>query len=503
MTSKINATPSYSTDKQQSLENRYAHLIFQDFEVHKDFGFQDYHQTQNEWPPQNIKPHLHQEQPGITVTTGTERGFWELLFSEEEFCEGLVFRDISPKVKAYIDFNVLLLRISKNMQEYAELSDPIPWWLENGSAILSNRITVITEKTQNSDLPEQVKNYYLKNIKRFGSVYLHLGQHADWRKDHHFSKCWYHQDEEPFLKLQRYAKSGNIIATIGDINDLRFLKDTKINIVDTSNIHDYCVVNLQGEGEFSPKVIWTELTLEGTRYYSAPYTPHEPLNEKEDKEFQTWVALFKQTHPGIGNHKHYFQILTEKLKLEASSLRNNPKEVLSKLRKYMQDSVLPDPNLRIINDPILGYFSLSNLSEINGLSPEHTNILCRNPQTKQHLPFLIGKMSSLRPEHYLAFIKIEGAKEEFERQCSQLNINLDYLLNCTSDSQLLAFTQEFGQSRLETLKKRVALSRLCSKASQTIQSFLPSLAKAGIFVAGLAALGSYWMMRSTASNASE
>ncbi len=489
MSNNISGTP---------LEVRYADLIFQDYNVWKKSDFQDYTRTQNEWPPQNIQPHLGQSTPGAMVVTGTERGFFNLLFSDEGLCIGLIFRDINPRAKAYIDFNTLLLRISQNMQEYTELSDPIHWYSNDYKTMMSKRIAVITEKTQMSDLPERVKNYYLKNIENFGSSYLHVGQGGDWRKDDRFSAGRYHQNEEQFLKLQRYAKAGNIIATVGDISDLRFLKETKINSVDTSNIHDYCVVNLQGEGDFSPKVIWTELSLDETKYYSSPYTPPEPLNAEEDKEFQMWISLYQQTHPEIGKNKHYFQIVTEKLKLEASALRNNPKEVFSKLRKYMQESVLTDPNQRIVNDPTLGYVPLSNLSTIHTLSIEQMNILCRNPQTRQHLPFLIGKLSSLKNEHYLALMKIPGAKEEFEKQCLQLSINLN-CLTVFSDKHLNALIQELGPTRFAILKKRVALSCL----SQSIQKILPSLAKVGIFVVGLAAIGSYWALRSTSLSPSD
>ncbi|HEX4840150.1 MAG TPA: hypothetical protein VFU89_06880 [Rhabdochlamydiaceae bacterium] len=481
------------------LEIRYADLVFQDMNVWwKKCDFQDYTRTQNEWPPQNIQPHLGQSAPGAMVVTGTERGFFNLLFSDEGLCIGLIFRDINPKAKAYIDFNTLLLRISQNMQEYTKLSEPIEWWRDDYDAIMSKRIALITEKTQMSDLPERVQKYYLKNIKRLGESYLHLGQSGDWRKDERLRACWYHQNEEQFLKLQRYAKAGNIIATVGDINDLEFLKETKISTVDTSNIHDYCVVNLKGAPDFSPKVIWTELFLGETKYYSSPYTPHEPLNAEEDKEFQMWISLFQKTHPEIGKNKHYFQIVTEKLKLEASSFRNNPKEVLSKLRKYMQESVLTDPDQRIVNDPTLGYVPLSNLSTINTLSIKQMHILCRNPQTWQHLSFLIGKISSLKTEHYLALMKIPGAKDEFEKQCLQLKINFDYL-NVFPEMQLKTLIQEFGPTRFAILKKRVALSRLL----QATQKMLPSPAKIGIFVVGLAVIGSYWAVNSVSLTPSE
>jgi hypothetical protein len=482
-----------------SLEARYEHLTFQDVDFRKKCDFQDYYRKVNEWPPQNIKPHLSQTEPGAAVVTGTERGFFVLLSSDERLCEGLISRDINPKAKAYIDFNVLLLRISKNMQEYTELSEPVAnWWDANADTLVDKRVAVIKEKTLNSDLPESVKNYYLKHMETLGSTYLWLGSNQDWRKDPHLSECWYHNNEERFLKLQRYAKSGNIIATIGDISDLKFLRDTKISVVDTSNIHDYCVVNLQGEGNFSPTVIWTELTVGETQYYSAPYTYYPPLSREEEAEFQKWIALFKETHPCIGenNGKHYFQILTKKLKLENSSLRNNPKLVLDKLKKYMQESVLTNPDLHILNDPTLGYVCLSNSNTINGLSAEHINILCRNPNIAQHVPFLVGKQHELKKEPYLAFMRIKGWKEEFERQCSQLTINLDHVLLMLGHENL---QRELGSTRLAALKIRVSLSHLYASAS----SISSSIVKTCTIVAGIVLVGSYWAMNLASSQPSE
>jgi hypothetical protein len=455
----------YSNSRDLSLEERYADLIFADLEVFREYGFQDYHRAPNEWPPQNVQPHLGQTEPGYTVVTGSERGFYDLLFSEESLCKGLIFRDINPKNKAYIDFNLLLLRICDTRQEYVSLSEPFHWASETKTNDLASRISVITEKTQNSDLPLRVKNYYLKNIKAFAGVYLSLGIRNDWRKDPRFQACFYHQNEDQFLKLQRYAKSGNIIATVGDINDLRFLKEIKINIVDTSNIHDYCIVNLQGEGDFAPKVIWTELSLDETRYFSAPYQHHAPLTVEEKKEFDQWIALFQQTHFEHGKNKHFFQIVTEKLQLEASSLRNNPKEVLHKLRNYMQNQVIPNPDLHVIHDPVLGYLCLSNPNVMNGLGPDEMKILCNNPQMKHHLPFLVGTFKDLKMEYYFQLLHIEGAHEVFEQACLQNKIDLNrfiYLLNTWG--ALDTFTKDFGRVRFAILKSRCYLSQAANFA---------------------------------------
>jgi hypothetical protein len=85
----------------------------------------------NEGNPQKLIPHLQEiSKKGVVVSTGTERSFFFLLFlvkllANKNLCEGLIIKDINPKVKAYVDFNVLLLRITKTVEEYRELSERI------------------------------------------------------------------------------------------------------------------------------------------------------------------------------------------------------------------------------------------------------------------------------------------------------------------------------------------------------------------------------------------
>jgi len=247
---------------------------------------------------------------------------------------------------------------------------------------------------------------------------------------------------------------------------------------------------MQGEGDFTPRVIWTELSKEETQYYSGSYIRNEPLNPAEEAEYQMWIDLFQKTHCGIGSGKHYFQIITEKLELKASSLRNDPRLVLNKLRAYMQQQILPNPSLRIISDPILGYVLLSDLST---LTPEQFQILCQNPQILPHLSYLIGRLHEWKAERYLTLLKIPGALAEFEKQCAQLRINLHYALSCWGNSSLDELTRLIGYTRLTLLKTRVALSHFCA---QHTRQRLASLTACGVALA----LGSYWVYAQSQRN---
>jgi hypothetical protein len=211
----------------------------------------------NEGEPEKIGLHLKRTKKGLSVVTGTERGFFHILFSEDEH---FVFRDINHRVKLYVDCNLLLIRFSETMSEYAELSRPL-----GSEAEFFDRCQWIEKKLLMSDLKENPKNYYLKNLPALLSIYLKAPK--CWRNESsiesscYFDKCNYCNNEAQFLKIQKIAKSGNIISTIGDINELTFLKSREVTTVDVSNITDYCMLNLQVTPLCRPRVIWTTLSL--------------------------------------------------------------------------------------------------------------------------------------------------------------------------------------------------------------------------------------------------
>ncbi|MBA2369557.1 MAG: hypothetical protein H0V82_11120 [Candidatus Protochlamydia sp.] len=112
-----------------------------------------------------------------------------------------------------------------------------------------------------------------------------------------FAGCRYEWDDIQFAKLQRYAKLGNIISVIGDINDLTFLNNRKISIVDTSNILDYCLLNLRGNISLNTRIIWTQSPYQGSTYNS--YI-HYALSEDEELEFNALINRLNliPTQPG-------------------------------------------------------------------------------------------------------------------------------------------------------------------------------------------------------------
>lgn len=261
-----------------NLEFEFSSHCFIKVDTKVECGFTDY-LTPNEGHPENIKPHLDLAEKGILVSAGTERSFFNILFSNE-VCEGLVIRDINTRVKAYADFNIMLLKICSNVEEFRDLST-IEGEFITKKAIF-NKIHLIAKKILMADFQEHIKRYYLKNLKKFSKVYY---KNRDWldatyKEKDVFSECKYHRMTDQFSKLQRYAREGNIISTIGDISDLKFLENRRIAVVDTSNIGDYTFLKFITNS--NPRIIWTNQNIFLTGYYS--YI-HESLSNEETEQF--------------------------------------------------------------------------------------------------------------------------------------------------------------------------------------------------------------------------
>jgi hypothetical protein len=372
-------------------------------------------------------------------------------------CQGLVVRDINPKVKAYVDFNTLLLRISETRQEYEELSQNIDFKNENS---LTERIDVIKNRLEKSRLDGKVKNYYLKNIDRIGEIYLNTFK--SWRADCgvFFEKCRYDLNEKLFLKLQNYAKSGNIVCVIGGINDLSFLKNRRVTVVDTSNIYDYCFLDLKGKGDFHPRVIWTLQDKRNATYSSCIF---KPLNDKERIEFDELLNKVKES---LSADENVFKFFKQRLGfldfLETVSQAKDPlnsntyglysTKTLSLLRKYTEQYFLRVPSLGFADMSPVG----QGLEKLNALSVEEVHELCQHPETKRFLGVLVESWNRLNPHIYLAFSKMEGWKEQFEIKFANSYSNLQGFLErlAAEHYSVEEFIVEFGRERFNRLYQK-------------------------------------------------
>ena len=234
-----------------SLESEFEHLITADVDTRKDPNYDEYLEP-NEFNPEKMIPHLERaKEGGLLVVTGTERAFFSLIFSKNAF--GLVSVDINPRVKGYVDLNTIMLRISKNAEEYRWLSEH-----PNARNSLEDRMKIIFGKVQELEISEKLRDYYIKHLDAFAKIYFEDSKGL-WKTiaAQFFKKCHYWANELQFKKLRDYVVNGRIISVTGDINDLRFLSGIPIpvSVVDISNIFNFSVIDLCEPKGFAPRVI--------------------------------------------------------------------------------------------------------------------------------------------------------------------------------------------------------------------------------------------------------
>jgi hypothetical protein len=378
----------------------------------------------NEGNPESIQHHFKNiSNRGIVVCTGTERSFYTLLFCSETWCEGLVIRDIQPKVKAYVDCNILLLRISKTREEYANLSECIG--KDKLRLDLKQRIELITEKTTQSNLPFSIKEYYLKNMRAICSLYLLEPKPEREEINEMFEACAYNTDDEQFSKLQRYAQSGNIVCITGTINDLSFLKTKNVVAVDTSNISDYILIDIKGGKEdFHPRIIWTCVSpqIKATTYFSYIHTA---LTDQERVEFDDLLGKLKRAY-NCTTEKTLVICCMDKLRFffwqahdgltedmfDSSIGPFYSKKTLQILRGYIQN---------FIYVPRIGYLDFNYVrgpnwqEKVNELNEQEIETLCKEGDISRFLPRIVTAWGDVHPAKYIAFIQASKWREAFEK----------------------------------------------------------------------------------------
>jgi hypothetical protein len=246
-------------------------------------NFADY-LAPNEKHPIDAQPHLAMEDCGLIVSTGTERSLFDFILSDEEKCTGLVAIDINPKVKAYLDFNVLLLRLAINREDYCQLAFP-------PQALGKERIETLRQRIKDSPcIPQELKPYYSKHLEAFAKVFDTTSH--QWTQNPSFSEVNYYTNDKLFNRLQTAARSGKIIAKTGSIDELSFLKNKKIAIVDISNISDYTCLNFKSE-QPPQKIVYTSCKSNPALYASEHYNP---ISSEEHQEISRILNMMSQIY---------------------------------------------------------------------------------------------------------------------------------------------------------------------------------------------------------------
>lgn len=270
-----------------TLEDRLStSWLLKNLDVYSFQDFQDF-LGPNEFNPNQIKLHLDLiTKNGLLVASGTERSFIALTLCQK--CTGLVGVDINPRVKAYNDFNTLLLRLSKNRQDYLSLR-AVDSARQGKNIEIDKMVIMIKEKIiTDTEIKGTLKDYYLSNIDNFAKIFYEAQLHSqmfvfiDSPNNQLFKEANYLYEDELFNRLQKFAKNGDMVFTIADINNLNFLNKEQIVAIDTSNIYQYVPLNYENDPKLTNdkvRVIWVKGQQRKTEFYS-----YIPILKKDEDD---------------------------------------------------------------------------------------------------------------------------------------------------------------------------------------------------------------------------
>lgn len=400
----------------------------------------------NEKHPQDILPHLQKMSKGLIVSVGTERSFFDLLLSDNELCEGLVVRDVNPRVKAYVDFNVLLFRTAETREEYCVLAGS-----PQSSEEESQRHEILAHKIKESlNIPPFLQEYYLKNLIEFASVYYSVSK--QWAQSdvesENFENVNYFKDDFSFKKIQTLATQGKIVATVGDINDLSFLHGQKISVIDVSNVPDYTMLDLSGcEISNHCLIIWTAL---GYGYGLTNYFSYFPTDFPLQERIELDLLLNKLRDARIDTSTSLSRFLQEYAPVACDISPSNrapaasySRDTLILVKKYI------DQNLYEIEGfGCVLIDSFDNISKLNSVPVDLLHKMVSDPQIKRFVYKLVDGISFLRASTYIAFMDVHGWKEVFETKASDQEFLNEVAWTLQKEGLLQTLIDRFGKERI-------------------------------------------------------
>lgn len=113
------------------------------------------------------------------------------------------------------------------------------------------------ERLASLSLHDDIKTYYQENADSMAEVFFEANcswgmldlidpqnlKRSNEAPKSHFQNANYSDHDELFKRIKKLAEDGNIIATLGSIDDLSFLKNASVALIDVSNILDYCALD--------------------------------------------------------------------------------------------------------------------------------------------------------------------------------------------------------------------------------------------------------------------
>lgn len=313
------ADQEHVTNASSSLEEEFSELATQPVNIHGKIPLDEHYLIPNEYDVKKIQRHFNPQNGGVHVCTGTERLFSNAGMTPER--DGFIGIDLDPQVIAYNNFNTLLLKISKNRVDYLSLAKPILFSKQGeGDSLdlfhiltkefetylgplitryesLEDRLKLIQNRINKSDLSPRWKGYYLHHLKDFADIYYPAKKRFYSDPE---SKAYgeYHNDNAIFKKVQKCAREGRFIFLLRGINDLQFLQQSRVAEIDVSNIPDYFLVGPQFKGPetASTIIIWTVVGIGEDRYRSWKYDPLPQDKRKELEDLVSSISSTKYTH---------------------------------------------------------------------------------------------------------------------------------------------------------------------------------------------------------------
>lgn len=376
-------------------------------------------------------------QRGFVLSTGAERSLFTLLLcakNSADLCNGLIVRDISRNVKMYVDFVVLLLRLTKDCNEFEEWSSEIVQTIpEEKEQEITRRIRMIGSRLDHDDsMNSDVKGYYCTNLTELANLYF--GIPKKWKESPAYISYW--KDKESFQILKRFARSGNIIATIGDIEDWRFLDNCRPAFLDISNIADYKLLSARYLPRGLPIIYLSSVDNQHSQYNR--YVVSSPLSDEERQEVDQLLAIMQDA--GVIDRENasdlkkvFYDSLTKHPILEKHPVGYFP-ELLSMLRFYKEHYLLEvsslgwfcffDQCVRINVNQKLLKLELSDIQKI-----------CEVPDARKIVEIHVRMWPyyQYHLDRFFAFSKIPGWNEAFLKE-AQVKQN-DRSFQCVFENQ--------------------------------------------------------------------
>lgn len=359
------------------------------------------------------------EEVGVGVEPGTERLFATAVLVEPKF-KGLVGRDINPEVKLYNDYNILMLRLAENINDYIALSSsPIADSKQvkdiEKTVEFGQRVEKVRELIEKAVMPGFMKEYYKNNLNLLAKVYYSTDRL--WKETEGF--VHYFKNDEQFSRLQSLAKTGNIIATVGDIGDLKFLTH-KVSLLGLSNIPDYTIVNIECNNTVGPlRVIWTILAsgndetkaCDGDLYRTKDL---KPLDGEQTHQFKEVLKCFEKAGISL---KIIGDSINRDKKPDEQILACNSAEFLSEMIRYRKENILEGSFGALSFGRMMNDLAFNRISQ---LSTKQLTELVNTPGIEKYPATLVFEgYRYLKPEAYCAFSKVKGWKEEFSKLYNQ------------------------------------------------------------------------------------